>query len=266
MAQFGPVAPIQILKSMLAEDIRVFGNYHLFLAHHTVEKPKDFEGLLREYNYHMSMRQAPGTFIMDNSIVELGGAVDDKMVAEATNICLTALGNRHRVIPVLPDVMGDGQATVEASSAAYHHWKHSMPHNGGFMVVLQASTFEEFCRHVDHFFLSGNYPHITWAGIPRILVKSLGTRKNCVKYLQAVAPHIDIHLLGFSDNVVDDVFSARLRGVRGIDSAVPVRYDYAPFTPTTEVPPRAADWFETGMLTGFGVRNTEAVRSWVRVR
>jgi len=79
MPKFAPVAPIQVLEGLWAAGPECFGNYHLLLAHHTVEHKTRFTALFKA----IAEADHVCTIIMDNSIVELGDAVGPEMVAEA---------------------------------------------------------------------------------------------------------------------------------------------------------------------------------------
>lgn len=268
-AKFAPVAPVQMLRDMLARGI--FGDYHLFLAHHTVERKTEFDPLIGHLTIQRELQYRTVTIIMDNSIVELGGAVDDDMIREAV---LTAQGGRAiytdrriRVIPVLPDVMGDGEATRELSEEAYIRWQDTQMPGESFMLVTQGNCWEDFCRLVNHFFVENAdaFPKIGWVGIPRLLLKSMNTRWAAIHYIKAVAPHVKIHLLGFSDNIWDDVLCARVKGVTGIDSAVPCRYNglLTPITTPEAIGKRTPDWLEKGVLSQMNVLNIQNCRKWV---
>lgn len=269
-AQFAPVAPIQILEEMLKTDVkRLFGNYHLFLAHHTVAYPERFNELIASFQRKMQFSQL--TIIMDNSIVELGGAVDDDMIAEAVNIIKPKDYYVTEVVPCLPDVMGDGAATTALSAEAYDRWtmaNNPMP-GDGYMVVTQGKTWEDFTDLVNHFFVekAEYYRNIQWVGIPRKIQPVLGSRARAIQYIQMVAPHVKIHLLGFSEHIADDLFCARMPGVRGIDSAVPVRYPHQlnPMTSDEEIGPRG-DWWDVGKLETQAKYNIENVRQWLLVK
>jgi hypothetical protein len=205
---------------------------------------------------------------MDNSIVELRDVVDDNMIHEACEAIYAGVADREShqmyVVPVLPDVMGDGHGTLERSADAYHRWQRRRMPSSGYMLVTHGVDWGDFTRVVDHFFVKNRFRfhRIHWVGIPRKLTASLGTRQQAIRYIQAVAPHVHIHLLGFSDDPTDDILSARVRGVRGIDSAVPVRYDGV-FTPSVMVPARDPNWFDVGQLTSQGQENIRNVRLWL---
>lgn len=265
-AKFAPVAPIHILEDMQRIDRKnLLGYYHLFLAHHTVEEASRFHNLV-----HRQMQDAYARtmqIIMDNSIVELGGAVDDQMIKQAVEAVRVTNTSLLEVIPCLPDVMGDGAATVEMSSDAYDRWMDMEMPGSGFMVVTQGKDWEEFTDVVNHFFLGDNrqrYRNIRWVGIPRKLGDTIGTRALAIQYIQMVAPHVRIHLLGFSRTIADDLFCARMPGVSGIDSAVPVRYSkvLTPMTSDEAIGPRG-DWWEKGVFQTGNASNIDNVRKWL---
>jgi hypothetical protein len=254
MARFAPVAPIQILEEMKLAGC--LGNYHLLLTHHVLEYPDRFRELFKGGDSH--------AIFMDNSIVELGDAVSDEKVKEACEVVVDS-GNNW-VYPVLIDVMADGPATIEASTESYDWWiKNGEDYHP--MVVLQGNSWETFTQTCDHFLLNPEFRKIAYVGIPRVLVDHIGTRQLAIQYVDAIRPDINVHLLGFSNDVTDDVICCNLAPVEGIDSAVPLRYSYSGgdglYTPTSVIPPRPADWFEKGTYDRTIFENLEAMRRWV---
>lgn len=264
MGQFAPVAPIQILEQMREQC--VLGTYHLLLAHHVLEFPERFTALFDEW--------AQSTIFMDNSIVELGDAASDAKVKEACEVILAAkpLGSPNRqphwVYPVLTDVMGNGEETRKESTTSYKWWEE----NGDFqrmwpMVVLQGDSWEEFTKTADYFLLNPDFGRLAYVGIPRVLVQHLGTRMRAVEYVNAIRPDINVHLLGFSDDVTDDILCSKHHSVEGIDSAVPIRYSHSVpgglYTPASIIPPRPKDWFENGTFDKESFKNLQAMRQWV---
>jgi hypothetical protein len=257
--QFAPVAPIHILEELFRTSPKMlFGDYHLFLAHHTVEHPERFSALASEFHRHWYAD--PVTIIMDNSLVECGHSVDFNMVKEATD----TVAEFAHVIPVLPDVMGSGIHTKEAVQDAYDKWSAEMS-GSGLMLVLQGSSWNDFVQTANYFLLdnASRYSKITWVGIPRKFVEAVATRKKAVRYIRMIAPWVKIHLLGFSEDMVDDFLCAKMEGVRGIDSAVPVRHNAA-LTPTTVTASREPDWMENGILREVHKNNILKVRNWIK--
>lgn len=262
MAQFAPVAPIQILEALQTQ--QVLGRYHLLLAHHVLEHPERFRALFQNIS--------GATIIMDNSIVELGASQNEDKVLEACKAIQDQASFPNYIIPVLSDVMGDGAATRELAHASYEWWGNAMKNLVSplysMMVVAQGDSWEDFTKTVDYFLLSDKFPSIGYVGVPRKLTEILGTRQLAIQYIDAVRPDIGVHLLGFSDDVTDDVICAQHPGVEGIDSAVPIRYSHSQtgatlYTPSSEIPPRPADWFELGKYDSAIYTNLQNMRKWV---
>lgn len=212
MAQFAPVAPAPILRALRNFGDNVLGRYHLLLAHDVAKKPHEYKDLLPQ-----------GSFvIMDNSVIELGYPVDKSTMEEALRIVPAG-------VIVLPDVIKDRSLTLDLTfQAADDYWDLLDHHCQVFMCVPQGNTLEELkdcayqMRHVEG---------IGAWGVGRFVTELLGTRKEFVEWLwHTPSMHLPshkfgpfIHLLGFSENMEDDMECCRLPGVLGIDSAVPIR-------------------------------------------
>lgn len=263
MAKFAPVAPIQILEGM--KEAGCLGDCHLLLTHHVIEEPDRFIELFDG--------ETMNTIYMDNSVVELGGAVTDEKVLEACQIIAAAkpqaFGGQyqsHWIYPVLTDVIGDGPATILASEKSYDWWRENAPEFAP-MVLLQGNDWESFTKTADFFLTNPKFRDLAYAGIPRVLTEYLGTRQLAVQYVDALAPDINLHLFGFSDDVTDDIICSNMAAVQSIDSAVPIRYPYSAhdglYTPTSVIPPRPADWFEKGEYSQAIWTNLEAIRRWI---
>ena len=251
MARFAPVAPIHILKEMATQN--VLGNYHLLLAHDVVKHPNECAEIFdHEHQFD--------TVIMDNSVAELGEAVDLKMVIEAVQI------TQANVI-VLPDAYLDMQRTIDDCARALPSWRSTfqeqLTHQWSFMMVPQGRTIQEWTKCAEQFGKQGQ--KINWWGIPRNLtdLPTIGTRLQAIKIASAVRPDRHIHLLGFSDNMIDDVICSKEPAVNGIDSAVPLRIP-EPFSMTAKVGPRG-DWWEKGQFTLQTKQNLETIRNLVRL-
>lgn len=258
MGRFAPVAPIQILEKM--KEKGCFGDYHLLLTHHVLEYPDRFRALFDDGGRY--------TIFMDNSVVELGDAVSDEKVKEACD-AINSGSSQQWIYPVLIDVMSDGPATIESSTESYEWWKEKLGDYwvGAPMVVLQGNDWKTFTETADHFLLDPAFSEIAYVGIPRVLVDHLGTRQLAIQYIHAIRPDINIHLLGFSNDVTDDVICCNMPDVQGIDSAVPVRYSYSGgvglYTPSCAIPDRPADWFEKGEYDDSIFTNLSHIRQWV---
>lgn len=258
MSKFAPVAPIQVLEGLYAHSPETFGNYHLLLAHHTVEHAARFRDLFQRASddgHHCEV-------IMDNSIVELGTAVNFDMIAQAVT---TVQAPGHEVFPVLPDVMGKGEETRLAVSEVYKAWEAGMP-GQGYVAVCQGKDWEDYTESVRLFTDTDKFPAISVYSIPRILVKTLGSRVRAAAFMrQHLALNGDdhnlsrIHFLGFSDNITDDIDSVHIIEGAGIDSAVPLRIREM-FTQWVITEGRAPDWFDTAQVDKLMVDNLLSAR------
>lgn len=259
MAKFAPVAPIQVLEGLYAAGPEIFGDYHLLLAHHTVAHKQRFRDLFSRIAGDVLAGKglANGiTVIMDNSIVELGDAVDDDLIEEAVNI---VNGGAIDVYPVLPDVMGKGHETRQASLEAYLRWDRSGMPGVGYCAVCQGETLEEFHKSLHYFGDRQKFPLIEMLSVPRVLHRDIGSRIRPAIAAKEYTKSHKIHFLGFCDNVVDDVDSASIIPSAGIDSAVPLRVREE-FTQFTQTEKRPADWFETAQVDQRMIRNLENAR------
>lgn len=201
MARFAPVVPLHIAQALEREG--QLGQYHLLLAHDVVARQDEYSALYSHRDWYI---------IMDNSVVELGGAVDPESIVQAAQ-CVGAS------YMIAPDVMGDTIKTLDAVDSFLAHpavRKCSIP----VMAVVQGRSDRDvdYCLHT---YRVGVFPMVQGIAVPRLLVKHLGTRSRVT--LEATRTWTDVHLLGFSDNMIDDVACARIPGVQGIDSAVPIR-------------------------------------------
>jgi hypothetical protein len=203
-SRFAPVAPVKILKHL--KDVGMFGDYHLLLAHDVADQKNadQFSSLFLERDR--------GTFvIMDNSLVELGEPVDEFTMAYACELV------RPNVV-VLPDKLWDSAATIEMHKRAIDKW--SKLGMTSFMAVLQGKNRQGILDCIKAFM---DDPAIKMWAVPRVIGQDYGTRMGFIKRLRDIDPHRPIHLLGFSDNIIDDMLCAKIPGVAGIDSAVPIR-------------------------------------------
>jgi hypothetical protein len=253
MAKFAPVCPIHVLSKLHPENS---GDYHLLLAHDVAanaEAYKQWFGKLYSK-----------TVIMDNSVIELGNAVDLDIIKSA---CIAV----EATTVVLPDVLLDGKATVESCSRALMTWpqafadifgntKYDSPmQRRGFMYVPQGKTIGEWAASAQAL---ANHPDINFWGIPRNIVALHGSRRDAIEIAHALNPHRRIHMLGFSDNLCDDVVCARDRRVEGIDSAVPLRIQ-EPITFTSD-PGKRGDWWDTVQHTPRMDENIATYKQWIR--
>lgn len=254
MAEFAPVAPIQVLEQLYQLSPKMFGEYHLLLAHHTVEHWEHFDTLAKRIASEGTIHPL---IIMDNSVVECGGYVNEDMMKSA---CRPFFEVGIDIIAVLPDVMGNGGRTREAVLEAYRHWEMTIPCSG-FMAVCQGESLQDYEASLKTFANRSRFPNIEFLGVPRILVEKVGSRRHATEMaLKYAQPNgMKVHLLGYSDDMFDDLTCSRIPGVHGIDSAVPLRVP-TPFDFAKTYPPRPKDWFEVAQLGPVMRMNLEAAR------
>ena len=246
MARYCIVAPTQILTELA--DIGGIGRNHLLLAHDIVKRQNQ---LVYHTLFHpdSKLKLPLEQIILDNSVAELGKAVDLEMIADAAKI----------VVPTcvaLPDRYLDTNGTISDSTRALDPWSQEFE-NGDLMYIPQGRTPEDFFKACTSEPLMSD-PRIKWWGIPRNIVQHHGTRKNAIELVRALNPTRKIHLFGFSDNLYDDIICARHPFVESIDSAVPLR-QRTQFPSPELVGPRGS-WWEEGKLTALAVSNVKAAR------
>lgn len=236
---FAPVAGIQVYEEMMLRGH--LPTYHLLLAHDILAKDRFrryeviFQPLL-----HTALDR---TIILDNSVVEL------KVPITEPSIIMDAAGAVAANVLVLPDVYRDGAATLKSTLDAYPNWVHKSQKTLGyqhkFMVVPQGRTLEEFTRCAEALARGLENTEVGWWGIPRNMVEHIGSRRTCVEICHILQPSWNMHMLGFSDNMVDDFIVAMSYRhiVSGIDSAVPLRVNE--FRLSMVPPPRPDGWLET---------------------
>ncbi len=247
MSKFAPVAPPLMLLDLKAKG--ALGDYHLLLAHDVVEQKE----LYKEVFSDLDEDQKPFV-IMDNSVIELGEPVADNIMEEAVSIV-------HTDLIVLPDAIADPERTYEMSSKAALAWSYlELP---DFMVVPQGNTIDEFTKSAEQLM---TLPGVRAWGVPRHATSKLGSRHRLVYSLMILRPIFTMHLLGFSDDIQDDVSVARAIGVNGIDSAVPIRLGLfgLPFNMHMgSHPPRGNYWETAREATPQVLENLAKIRGWI---
>lgn len=259
MAKYAPVVPLMAAERMNRWGI--LGNYHLLLAHDILRLPTQYQQV---YGHLKDDRLA--FVILDNSVVELGKAMDPEDLIRAAEFI-------QPNVVVAPDTMGDHIDTINKVDAFSKDWSrlaHNLPRTG-IMAVLQGQTYAQV--H-ECFIAIADMPWITTIGVPRVVTKYLGTRSEIVRMATAGRMMGRIHLLGFSDDIMDDIACARMPGVRGIDSAVPIRLACRQLVMSLDFPqdpgPRGQFW-ETDDTTidfcrSYITKNVEQFRRWIRVK
>lgn len=152
---------------------------HMFLTHMVEKYPA----------YVEAARNAPGYKILDNSLIELGGAVDLKRIAKAAE-CIGA----DEII--LPDVFQDGPATIKAVQEALKELNKMYPNRSWPFKLQAVAQGKDESEWVDCYMALIKNPDVDVIGIPKVLAKMHPQGRpyfvNCVCNLWA-KPH---HLLG----------------------------------------------------------------------
>ena len=123
---------------------------HMYLTH-----------LVEKYPMYVTVAQeAPGYKILDNSLIELGGAVElSRVLRAAETIAADEI--------ILPDVFQKGPETLEAVSRALEELQ-GQPKAYKLMAVAQGRNLQEW---YDCYQKLLNIPEIDVIGIPKVLAK-----------------------------------------------------------------------------------------------
>ena len=243
-SRFAPVAPLAIHRRLA--EAGAIGEYHLLLAHQVLENPDAHRRFYREQlgwmlgkqrGEEVSLRDKARRkpyIIMDNSLIELGFPLPLKDVIEAAEIV------RANVI-VLPDVLGDRIQTLNLAAQSVeeiHELRASSPYarKVKMLGVAQGKTFNDFFSCARDMIQTLGVEAIS---IPRHAVAKIGSRVKLVEEVRKYGK--PLHLLGFSDNLLDDFTALSTMGVMGIDSALPIWYGLQGFELPTN-PPIKADF------------------------
>jgi hypothetical protein len=180
-------------------------------------------------------------------------------MAEACQPILDGMAPNDHLFAVLPDAMGNGSETRRLIKENLHNWREQLSDRIMLMAVAQGNNWFDYCATIDYLTPLTKTGIIHGIGIPRILSKVLNGRKQACFYAAARIPNAYIHLLGFSDDVPEDLLNV-IHFDWSIDSAVPLRCT-VPWQPSLEMEPRPADWFDTAECNGLMVANLNEVRS-----
>lgn len=212
-AKFAPVVPLGVQKQLTDEGI--MGDYHLLLAHLILENPTEWQ------QYYIDN---PDCFvIMDNSLIELGKALPSAQILAAAQLV------RAKAL-ILPDFLLETEKTIEASVAGARSigW---LPSGMKYLGVVQGTTIQEIDTCIRQFI--HEIPQLGYLSIPRVVTKALGSRMPAIQRASFImaeyGQQYPIHLLGFSDNLVDDMKCCTHPDVMGIDSAMPVWASIKPY-------------------------------------
>lgn len=215
MARFAPIAPLHIYRQMQEEGI--LGSYHMLLAHEVAD---DLEGFQKIFN-NLESKDAEnqtGTsdrqLILDNGTVEMGEPMPVSQIADAVEAV-------DPTFVILPDYLKEYTQTIDAIELAVSDEGGWLAFSDRFMLCPQGATEDEILKCAHHVINIMGVP-IKLLGVGRWTANAFGTRKRLINRLADAFPNIPIHVLGFSENIRDDIKCSHLRNVIGIDSARPI--------------------------------------------
>lgn len=244
--QFAPVCPLPIYKRLYTESVlmdqpEILGNYFLLLAHDILTNKEAYQDFFVDKWDHTFFGDP--TIIVDNSVIELGEACSAQAIREAAEVV-------NATCVAIPDVLCEGEGTFLKAIAFVKEWI-TMPISPiDLMFIPQGKNQNDFVRCYEET-MQELGECIQWIGVPRNLTgRVFSTRQFAVAYIDSrLEKHKMIHMLGFSDNIADDILTCkRFRNrIAGIDSAVPLREGDIRCSRTGGYiqPPRRGDWWET---------------------
>lgn len=246
MTHFAPVAPLHGLER-LAKTPDTLGNYQLLIAPIILSLPLEYSSFFRVVHTDQFV-------IVDNGVIEQGRSLEVRDLYEAATLVDAQL-------VVMPDTIDDAEATVEQVATALHEFRR-LDTATDAMGVVQGKNFEECMECARKLVDLG----VDWLGVPRGLTPNLGSRVPLVLSLAADFG-LPMHVLGFSDNIADDLMAAAAhRSVRGIDAATPVwAPEKLPVRPPTDSRPlgRRPANFWLRPLSEYAEYNVLTVRRWL---
>lgn len=250
--QYAPVAPLTGLRQL--EQASLLGEYHLLIAPIVLESS---ESTWAYADFFWNRHHGELTVIMDNGVIELGYPLPVEDLAKAAKIV-------NATVVVLPDTIDDAKHTVKQARHAMDLYR-KLDKKTALMGVVQGRSFDECLECAEQLVDTG----VDWLAVPRGLTKNLDTR---VPLVRAVADQHDlpIHILGFSDNLEDDIRAAACDPrVQGIDAATPMwTNQWLPLHPPENEPAalglgkRPVDFWHQAIDERAG-HNAETVRRWL---
>ena len=248
---YAPVAPIEIYYVL--DRLGLLGEYHFLIAHDVLEHLSYYE------RFYARRRGKRDFVILDNGLIELGAPLSAKDLARAAKAVNASL-------LILPDKLLDAKATVELSLKAAEELSDIDLGHCRLMAVAQGRSVEEALECARSIYMK--VPRVAAFGVPRAMTKQIGTRCVLARDLYRLWG-LPIHLLGFSDNLVDDMLSVRQEGVMGIDSAMPIWLGNSgrllPNNPAENFVAgrRPENYWEMDDITSEAAWNIVTIRKWL---
>ena len=253
LPNFLPVAPLPVLAQLNAHGELADGL--LTVANVVMADPFRYEAFfrrLREIGQGVDIT-------LDNGLIEQGYALPPGVMMAAAQLL-------HAKTVVLPDVIANKKATLEASREAAKLYG-EVHAEVTLMGVAQGRSLEEFVICGLELAKVADV-----LAVPRHSVARVGTRSEIIHQLYEGTGK-PIHLLGFSDDVLDDLNCARMEGVTGIDSAMPIwfglyGYPIEAYWGDPDINPehrkRPLNYWGLGPIDDLVVENIRKVRTWLR--
>lgn len=192
-------------------------NYHMALTHLVLDSicHKEENGY---YGHFYRLRHHFGDYIiLDNSIIELGSALDINQVL----IAAKEIGADEII---LPDVFQDGEATIKTVKEALKVLPDECPYK--LMAVPQGKTLDEWLDCYFQLMEMTEPRKIDVIGIPKVTSSFItGGRAWLCNYLDQnkwYDPKVEYHLLGIWDNPIEILYESRFKWIRGVDSCIPI--------------------------------------------
>lgn len=202
------ITPIPLLHKYATKS-----KYHMALAHLVLES--------MGYAAFYGKRSQLGEYvILDNSIIELGDAVDVATLVKAA-------GHVGASEIILPDVYQDCNGTLKLIEHAIRY-DYDKLKDYKLMAVPQGKTQQDwlYCYQT----ICREFPQIEVIGIPKSTSEFMSDNSGRVNLVQHMYTHglvkydKEYHLLGCHNNPIEIRQMAVHRWIRGVDTCVPVLY------------------------------------------
>ena len=196
--KFASIVPVEY-------DPAKFSDYHLILAHEVLENKT-----IREYFQGLRGH----TIILDNSVIELGSALDQKMIDEASKMFPDAY-------LVLPDELRDMDKTVWL----VNQYVFNNPNLDKVMVVHQGGTDVEWIQCLEYLIQTVKpFAKEILVGIGRLYEDYPGGREHLYNLAMMSGTWTgNFHLLGIQHRFNEVYWAIHKPNILGVDSSLPGR-------------------------------------------
>jgi hypothetical protein len=200
--KFAPIVPVEF-------DPASDSDFHLILAHEIVAEPE-------KRDYYKAAVTLGHEIILDNSVIELGHAVDPEMLEEAWSHFPSAW-------LVAPDAIADMEETIKLTDAFSIWMNQKYPdRNHKLMIVPQGETIDEWLTCLGHQ-LDAFEGYSLRVGIGRFAEDKIEGGREALYNAALGSFNGTFHLLGIQHNVAEVDWAIGNGRVVGCDSSLPVR-------------------------------------------